>query len=100
MIAGIVDVVYCCGFRERTPMSFPYVFTYMVMAVIFVLPRYEGQTWAWTEYVALTVFLAVLAWLLTRRSSLESTNGHEKTSDLIAFRLGKALNRVRSRLRG
>lgn len=81
-------------------MKFTYVFTYMVMAVIFVLPRYEGQKWAWTEYAALTVFLAVLAWLLTRRSSLEGSDGHEKTGNLIAFRLGKALNRVRSRLRG
>lgn len=81
-------------------MPFAVVCSYITVALIFILPRYENQVWDWRDYVALGLFIPLLAWLLSGRSAgLESTDGHQRTRQSFAFRLGKALNRVRSRLR-
>ena len=83
------------------PVTFAMVCSYATVAMIFILPRYEGQIWDWRDYTALTAFILLLGWLFSSSGSsgLVSTDGHEDTRKSFAFRLGKSLNRVRRRLR-
>lgn len=82
-------------------MPFAAVCSYITVALIFILPRYENQIWDWRDYAALGLFIPLLAWLLSdRRSRLEGSDAHQDPSNLISFRMGQALNRVGRRLRG
>jgi len=82
-------------------MPFAVVCSYITVALIFIMPRYENQIWDWRDYAALGLFIPLLAWLLSSRSSsLVSADTHQDSRDFISFRLGKSLNRVWRRLRG
>ena len=81
-------------------MRFPIVCAYLGMSLAILLPRYKEQSWGWLDYTALTLFVLLLAWLLSGSAGVVRADSHEDAPNLVAFRLGKALNRVRSRLRG
>ena len=81
-------------------MRFAFVCAYIGMSLAFLMPRYQDQTWGWLDYAAVTLFVLLLAWLLSGSDRSVSPDGHQDTRDFVSFRLGKALNRVGRRLRG
>lgn len=89
------------GDLMNRPVTFAMVCSYAGIALIFILPRYAGQQWDWRDYTALTAFILLLGWLFSSRGSagLVSADSHEDARNSLAFRLGKSLNRVRSRFR-
>lgn len=52
------------------------------------------------DWIFIGLFFALMAWCVQVRVPHVDAEGHEQTSQGLAFRLGKALNRVRRRLRG
>ena len=81
----------------RYAVTLPMICSYAAIAAVSILPKYKDQIWDWRDYTAIAGVVFLL-WFLTRRSSgLEGPNGHEDASNLVAFRLGQSLNRVRRR---
>ncbi len=76
--------------------TFGMVCSYGAVAYIFTAPKYANQIWDWRDYTAITALILLLWWLLSPRRSpgLESSNGHQGSSNGFAFRLGKSLNRI------
>lgn len=67
----------------------PAVFAF---AVIFALAKADLASFAWGDWLMMGGFIVLLGWLsLPRR---DKPAAHQETSQGIAFRLGKALNRV------
>lgn len=58
--------------------------------------QYRGAA----DVIALVLFFALMWWLLGPNRAREDASGHESADNLVALRLGKALNRVRRRLSG
>lgn len=87
---------------KRTPITFGMICAYGTTAAIFILPRYKDQLWDWRDYTAITALVLLLWWLMSPRRSagLVGSNSHEGTSNGLAFRLGKSLNRVWRSFRG
>lgn len=80
-------------------MRFPIVCAFIGMSLAILLPRYKDQTWGWLDYTALTLFVFLLAWLLSGSAGVVRADRHEDATNLVAFRLGKSLNHIRRRLR-
>lgn len=53
------------------------------------------MSWGWERAIPVPFFLLFLWWLLTPRNRRGDPGAHEGVDQGIAFRLGKALNRVR-----
>lgn len=82
-------------------MRFAAVCAYIGMALVFILPRYDNMQFGWADYLALGLFIPFLAWVLSSRiDGLVDADSHQDPRQLVSFRLGKALNRVRRRLSG
>ena len=82
------------------PVSFAMVCSYATVALIFILPRYEGQVWDWRDYTALTAFILLLGRVFSSRggAGLMSADAHEDARNSLAFRAGKSLKSIRRRL--
>lgn len=78
--------------------------TALIVGTVFVLAdRIHSNTLyvnGWEDVVLGVAMWLGLLWLVTRDRSSKKPKTHEETSEGVAFRLGKALNRVRRRLRG
>lgn len=65
----------------------------LAFAVLFALAKADLSAFAWGDYLMFGIFIAAMIWLsLPRR---DHPAGHQQAGERIAFRLGKALNRVR-----
>lgn len=65
----------------------------LAFAVIFALMKADLSAFAWGDYLMFGIFIAAMVWLsLPPR---DKAAGHEQSGQNVAFRLGKALNRVR-----
>lgn len=49
------------------------------------------------DAIAFVLFCLLMVWLLGPRRNRDEASGHQGSDNLIAFRLGKALNRIRAR---
>lgn len=61
-------------------------------ALIFVLAKIDYGNLVWPDFLMLCGFFVVLGWLAL--PGRNQAPGHQKASEKVAFRLGKALNRV------
>lgn len=62
-------------------------------AVIFALAKADLGSFAWGDWLMMGGFILLLGWLSLPRS--DKPAAHEEASQGVAFRLGKALNRIR-----
>lgn len=72
--------------------------TLVGFAAIFVIMKIaQGEPfpsfYSW-DFVALLAFIGFMYWLLRERRTGSDAAHHEQSSQSVAFRLGKALNRV------
>ena len=81
----------------RYAVTLPMICSYAAIAAVSILPKYKDQIWDWRDYTAIAGVVLLLWFLTRRRTGLESPDGHEDTRNLVAFRLGQSLNRVRRR---
>lgn len=64
----------------------------LAFAIIFALAKADFSKLAWGDYLMLGIFFAVMTWLSL--PTRDKAAGHEEARQGVAFRLGKALNRV------
>lgn len=64
----------------------------LAFAIFFALLKADLSAFAWGDYLMFGIFIAAMVWFsLPRR---DQPAGHQQASEKVAFRLGKALNRV------
>lgn len=80
--------------------TLPMVLSFAAIGYYFIAPKYADQLWDWRDYASITGVILLIWWLVrSRRNTLIDADGHEQARQGFAFRLGKHLNRVRSRFR-
>jgi hypothetical protein len=69
------------------------LFVALPVAVIIAIQKYDLSRFGWGDALMFALLGLLLWWLLSARS--REAAGHEQTHQGVAFRLGKALNRIR-----
>lgn len=80
---------------EKHPVTFGMILAYGSIGAVYILPKYKDQIWDWRDYSAITATILLIWWLTSRRNSKVDAAAHEGMDNGLAFRFGKALNRVR-----
>lgn len=88
-------------FKKEHPLWKAIPFAGIAIVVAAGQGRLNAQGWDWRDYSAIALLIALLWWLLkpSRPHSLVDGAAHDHARKGIAFRFGKALNRIWGRLR-
>lgn len=85
---------------RRTYNSLPQMIVFGAIAFAGIATRGQLPSAApsWADWLFIAITALLLVWCIHERAASIDAKGHEQTRQGYAFRLGKALNRVRRRV--